>query len=153
MSRLFMPCLTTETSESAITCFALAVPVALRLGLFPGTRSIHLQSLVNRLLLFLREFEKQITFSKSYRRRICNAGPPPHRELGRHETPACDDHMQVWGDAVEALWRITMTFETKISAWDSLTSRLLLWRAIVGENASVIGEWARREVIKAPRCL
>ena len=70
-----------------------------------------------------------------------------HGALGLHEAPACDDHVQVWGDAVETLWRIAMTFETKISAWNTLTCRLLLWRAIVGEDASVVGEWARREVI------
>lgn len=94
-----------------------------------------------------------IKHSASYRKTISNASSPPHSAFRLHEAPACDDHVQVWGDAVEALWRITMTFETKISAWDTLTCRLLLWRAMVGEDASVVGEWARREVIGAHKLM
>lgn len=32
------------------------------------------------------------------------------------------------------------------SAWDELTSRLLLWNAISGD--SEVGEWARKETIR-----
>jgi nucleolar pre-ribosomal-associated protein 1 len=58
------------------------------------------------------------------------------------------DPVQVWGEGVEALWRITMTLESKTPTWDALTCRLLLWRAIVGEDGSAVGEWARKEVVR-----
>ncbi|KAG6370325.1 hypothetical protein JVT61DRAFT_12278 [Boletus reticuloceps] len=32
-----------------------------------------------------------------------------------------------------------------------LTRRLLVWRALVGEKACPVGEWARREVVLALR--
>lgn len=52
-----------------------------------------------------------------------------------------------WGFCVESLWRASMAVEEKISSWDVLTSRLLVWRAIAGE-ATEVGEWARKEVIQ-----
>lgn len=131
--------------------FTLMVPVALRLSLCPGLPCRHLVSLVNRLLIFLKRFEKQTELPVSYRMDVYRARSPlspPHGALGLHDTPSCDDRVQMWGYAVEALWRMTMTFETKTSTWDALTCRLLLWRAIVGEDASAIGEWARREVVR-----
>lgn len=72
-----------------------------------------------------------------------------HGSLGLREPMHNDDDLvHVWGKGVEALWRVTMTFNEKLSNWDALTCRFLLWRAIVGEDASQVGEWARREVIR-----
>jgi nucleolar pre-ribosomal-associated protein 1 len=41
-----------------------------------------------------------------------------------------------------------MTLEEKFMKWDVLTSRLLQWRGIVGEDGSPIGEWARKEAVR-----
>jgi len=41
-----------------------------------------------------------------------------------------------------------MTLEEKFAKWDALTSRLLQWRGIVGEDGSPVGEWARKEVVQ-----
>lgn len=53
----------------------------------------------------------------------------------------------LWGFCVEGLWRASMSVDEKVSAWDVLMSRLLVWRAMVGDTTQ-IGEWARREVVR-----
>lgn len=73
---------------------------------------------------------------------------PPHRSHGLYEPYPVDNPLQLWGDSVEALWRVTMTFEEKSAAWDALSSRLVIWRAIVGEEVSAVGEWVRTEVVQ-----
>ena len=57
------------------------------------------------------------------------------------------DTLPVWGFCVESLWRASMSLDNKVAAWDALTSRLLVWRAIAGDTTKV-GEWARREVVR-----
>jgi len=136
-------------SAIAIAIFTLIIPVALRLSLCPGTPSTDLPPLVNKLWIFLKQFEKQIELPVSYQMDTYRSPVSIlHGALGLHEAPSCDDRIKVWGHAVEAMWRIMMTIETKTSTWDALTCRLLLWRAIVGEDASGIGEWARTEVVR-----
>lgn len=60
-----------------------------------------------------------------------------------------DDALALWGYCVESLWCASMATDEKTSAWDALTSRLLVWRAIVGADAAPTGEWARREVVRS----
>ena len=49
---------------------------------------------------------------------------------------------------MEMLWRSAMTLEQKCPAWDLLTPKLLVWRMIVDEDGSQVGEWARIQVLK-----
>lgn len=71
----------------------------------------------------------------------------PFKAHDIHELCNDDNRLQMWGSAVEALWRVTMTLDNKPSAWDALTARLLIWRAIVGTEGSTLGEWARKQVV------
>ena len=38
-----------------------------------------------------------------------------------------------------------------VHVWAMLTSRLVVWRALVGEEATRVGEWARKEGVLALR--
>jgi nucleolar pre-ribosomal-associated protein 1 len=80
-------------------------------------------------------------------KQVVPAGPFRAHEI--HELYASEDTLQTWGDAVEALWRATMTLGEKTPAWDTLTSRLLIWRAIVGTGDTTLGEWARKQVVRS----
>ena len=51
-----------------------------------------------------------------------------------------------WGHVVEALWTVMMSLDAPCPEWHTATSKMLLWRAIVGENQSP-GEWVRKEVV------
>jgi nucleolar pre-ribosomal-associated protein 1 len=76
---------------------------------------------------------------------------PPHRSHRLH-TPLpksnAQDTLWLWGWSVEYLWRASMTGGHRApEGWGALTRRLLIWRAMVGEEGSEVGEWARREVV------
>jgi nucleolar pre-ribosomal-associated protein 1 len=137
-------------NELGMTVFALTVSVTLRLSLLPGPPIPHLSLLVEQLLGSLKRFEKEMRLPLSYHNGHAAQSQTLrlHGALGLLEAPSSHDPVQIWGEGVEALWRITTTFERKISAWDALTCRLLLWRSVVGEDGSVVGEWARKEVIR-----
>ena len=136
--------------EPGMTVFAITVSVALRLSLLPGPSIPHFSSLVDQLLRSLKRFEGEINIPLSYRKGHATQSQtlPLHDALGLLESPSSYDPVQVWGEGVEALWRVTMTLENKILAWDALTCRLLLWRSMVGEDGSAVGEWTRREVVR-----
>jgi len=134
-----------------MTVFGSMISVTLRLSLLPGPSIPRLQLLVDKLLQSLKRFEKGVKLPVSYRkdhRAARSQTLPLHSALGLLEHTSGHDPVQVWGEGVEALWRITMTLENKTAAWDALTCRLLVWRAIVGEDGSAVGEWARREVVR-----
>jgi nucleolar pre-ribosomal-associated protein 1 len=137
-------------NELGMTVFALTVSVTLRLSLLPGPPIPHLSLLVEQLLGSLKRFEKEMRLPLSYHNGHAAQSQTLrlHGALGLLEAPSSHDPVQIWGEGVEALWRITTTFERKLSAWDALTCRLLLWRSVVGEDGSVVGEWARKEVIR-----
>jgi len=139
------------SSASLPTVFALRISVALRLSLLPGPPIPHLSLLVDQLLRSLKRFENGVRFPTSYRKDYHTARSrtlPPHGALGLFETASSYDPLQIWGSGVEALWRVSMTLEDKTAGWGALTCRLLLWRAMVGEDGSAVGEWARREVVR-----
>lgn len=71
---------------------------------------------------------------------------PPHRSQGLHRLDFLDD-LNSWGCIVEDLWKASMSCDGNRAPWDRLTSRLLLWRAIVGERGSPVGEWARKQTV------
>jgi len=134
-------------SSSAIPVFGLAAPVILQLSLLPGPPIRHLPSLVAQAVDSLRRLEDTVISSAwTTKPRTQDLSMSMHGAQGLHDLPTCDDPVQLWGNSVESLWRATMTFEVKNSTWDALTSRLLLWRAMVGEK-STLGEWARREAV------
>jgi nucleolar pre-ribosomal-associated protein 1 len=72
---------------------------------------------------------------------------PLHHVQNLHTTLAITDPFQSWGRIVEALWHISMILDHRIPVWDMLTSRLLIWQSIVGEEGSLIGERAQKESI------
>ena len=75
--------------------------------------------------------------------------PPVKLHRSQHLfDPAPSPTIELWGDCVEALWRVCMTLSCKTGEWDALTSRLLIWRSIAGAEKSKVGEWARREVVE-----
>jgi nucleolar pre-ribosomal-associated protein 1 len=137
--------------SASTAVFALMISAALRLSLLPGPSAPHLSLLVDRLLQTLKHLEKETTPPVPYRKKHHAAEsqmPPLHGALRLFETPSGCNPVEVWGEGVEALWQITMTIERKSPAWDALTCRLLLWRAMVGEDGSTVGEWARKEVVR-----
>lgn len=71
----------------------------------------------------------------------------PFRSNQIHEANPAAGTIWEWGEIIEILWQVSMTFEEKPKSWDSLTSRLLIWRGVVGSQRCEMGEWARREVI------
>jgi nucleolar pre-ribosomal-associated protein 1 len=71
---------------------------------------------------------------------------PPHHARGLYDIPEREP-VQLWGDAVEALWRVTMMCGRRGQCWDQLTSRMLVWRSIAGELRGETSEWVRREVV------
>ena len=75
---------------------------------------------------------------------------PPHRAHGLLGVPVTVERLGTWGATVEALWRVAMTLEGDgTHMWAMLTQRLVVWRALVGEEDSPVGEWARKQVVLA----
>jgi nucleolar pre-ribosomal-associated protein 1 len=132
---------------SAIPMFGLTVPAILLLSLLPGPSTPHLQSLVEQAMVSLRWLEDTIippAWTAESPSQNFSISPNGVQEL--HQISAYEP-VRLWGDSVESLWRVTMTFGAKRSTWGMLTSRLLMWRSMVGEKSSA-GEWARREAIR-----
>lgn len=133
--------------------FPHAADVALRLSLLSGTTCRDLNPLITRLLQVLLSLEPKIEVPEAYpqpHHTLKSKGPVLHGSIGLHEPVGGEeDLLQVWGKGIESLWRASMTFTEKSAAWDALSSRLLLWRALVGEEESHMGEWARKEIVRA----
>lgn len=128
--------------------FCEAVPVVLRLSLLPGPQIAGIDGLITRCLTLLKVIEGNVTIltaplslrADTIKRVL------PHRAHDLFVAPpSCAT--QDWGVCVEALWRVTMTRQKKCPEWEELTPRLLIWRSLVGEDGSKIGEWARKEVV------
>jgi nucleolar pre-ribosomal-associated protein 1 len=127
-----------------------AVAGILRLSLLPGQTAVGLYSLLNKAVECLRRMEVTLSIPSSSAR-LSSATlvscEPLVRACEIHEPYLEGEPLQTWGHCVEALWRATMTMETKPPNWDVLCSRLLLWRAIMGQESSPLGEWARKQVV------
>jgi len=143
--------LTFWLSASTEVSFGLVAPSILRLGLLPGPLTPHLSALLTKAAGCLRKLEGSIdiaTYTQSTSEPRHNHAIPPHKAQGLHEPPTFRHPLQLWGKSVEALWRVSMLLEEKHPTWDGLSCRLLVWRSIVGERGSLVGEWARRETIR-----
>ena len=135
-----------SANTGGILSFATAA--ILRLGLFPGPPVSSLVVLLNRATECLKRMEMTVTIPSSLTRlSSITSCEPLFRAYEIHEPYPQHEPLQAWGQCVESLWCATMSMETKPYAWDMLSSRLLLWRAIVGPEASPIGEWARAQVV------
>lgn len=130
-----------------LPCAASAI---LRLSMLPGQTVLGLASLLNGAVNCLKRMETTVLIPSSSKR-LSSAMLKPCRPLFRaseiHEPYPEREPWQTWGQCVETLWHATMTMGSKPPVWDVLCSRLSLWRAVTGSEASPIGEWARMQVI------
>lgn len=139
-----------DKTECSARLLMFVVSVVLRLSLSTeGAAVIGLSSLLDKAFSWLLRLEADISITQSWKypdtpSRLLQ---PPHRAQTLHIVPERDPVL-VWGESVERLWRVSMTLPRKSPSWDGLTSRLLVWRAIVGPEVSPVGEWARREVVR-----
>lgn len=128
-----------------------AAHVTLRSSLVSQTPTLHLHlsQVLMTAISILEQLEPSIDFSKSsHINEPAIPSTPPYHGHGLHIQPQIVDPLPIWGGIVEDLWRASMTLEEKFMKWDVLTSRLLQWRGIVGEDGSPIGEWARKEAVQ-----
>jgi len=137
-----------KPSQNSALLF-LASPVILRLTLLPGRSISGLPMLLQHCVSALERLETSLDLTQrgdaSTPQKLRRA--PPHRAPGLHDLNDADDDVLAWGETVEHLWRVSMALEVKSAAWDFLTSRLLIWRSVRGEEDTVVGEWARTQVI------
>ncbi|RDB20241.1 Uncharacterized protein C14G10.02 [Hypsizygus marmoreus] len=136
-------------STNTLAIFPFAIGALLRLSLLPGPPIPGLPILLNDALKCLLSLEASTiipptSIQVSPLHHPCT---PLYRAHEIHEAFPCEDSLQIWGTAVESLWRVTMTLEEKPPAWDAITCRTLLWRALVGVDGSTLGEWTRTQVI------
>ncbi|KAG2153453.1 ribosome 60S biogenesis N-terminal-domain-containing protein [Suillus bovinus] len=126
-----------------------AARVMLRLSLASQTSTFHLSDVFMAAIGILEQLEPCIDFSKS----SSVNGPailskPPYYGHGLHIQPPVAGPLRAWGGIVEDLWQASMALDEKFVKWYALTSRLLYWRGIVGEDGSPMGEWARLEAVR-----
>jgi len=128
--------------------------VALRLSLIPGIPDHALLGVLARAAEYLEQVESTIHLDQPVERRESTfmLALPPHRAHGLLDVPVTVEPLRTWGVVVETLWRVAMALEGDgTHTWAMLTRRLVVWRAIVGEEVSPVGEWARKEVVLAFR--
>ncbi|KAH9887708.1 ribosome 60S biogenesis N-terminal-domain-containing protein [Cubamyces lactineus] len=134
--------------------FTTLVPVMLRLSVLPGEPTPHLAELLARGVRGLQELEAEIAIPASGQLTLPldvdqDEAVPVRLHRSQHLfDPAPTLSIDLWGECVESLWRVSMTLPAKTREWDALSSRLLLWRSIAGAERSAAGEWARREVLE-----
>src|ERR1700722_14207430 len=124
----------------------LVARAILRLSMLPGSSPSGLSSLLLNATARLEHVEKTIEIPETFPLLQSDSLPTaPHTARSTSDVV----ELELWGQSVEFLWRVTMTAPDKRwPSWDVLTPRLLLWRAMVGEEGSKVGEWTRREVIR-----
>ena len=131
--------------------FIASIPVLLRLSLLPGAPVAHIPAMLAHSLHWIAEFERDIpvpppgSILPSLRRGDRNQSVTLHRSQQLFDPPPSLS-IETWGECIEALWRVSMTWPERTQTWDAITSRLLLWRSIA--EGSTVGEWARRQVIE-----
>jgi nucleolar pre-ribosomal-associated protein 1 len=122
-----------------------------------GTKS--LVSLIHQALLVLKALESNVKYQPSSAVPPLDelVPPPQHSSHSLHDKLVFDDVnlFCVWGRSVESLWQSAMSLDPGYhnstspgDIWNHLTSRLLVWRGLVGAEASPLGEWARVECIR-----
>lgn len=138
----------------------LASRVLLRLSV---TNAESMPTLLDLALNWLRAMEPSVSLAHPLTQPSISEPfypEPPHtaavaKSVEQIQRPASD--IVIWGRVVEALWRVCMTVERGSpavgSAWNGLTSRLLVWNAMErnvkgGREPEAVGEWARREALR-----
>jgi nucleolar pre-ribosomal-associated protein 1 len=127
------------------------MPALLRLSLLPGATSRTFDSLLDVAVKRLRDLEKVANIPSTSEAEdippITDIPSPPYRSQDIYIQFPETSPLALWGFSVEHLWQSAMNMDGKPQVWDLLTSRLLLWRSLVGEDASPVGEWARKQVV------
>ena len=145
----------TNLVDKEMAILQQAAAVTLRLSLIPGIPGHSLRSVLSRAAEYLQHLEPAIHLHRPLRPvdqpNPHALAPPPHRAQGLCDVPTTADPLRTWGEIVEALWRAAMSLDDGTHAWAALTRRLIVWRALVGEEACPVGEWARKEVVLALR--
>ncbi|KAG6905791.1 hypothetical protein DXG01_000716 [Tephrocybe rancida] len=125
-----------------------AIQTSLHLSLLPGPQIPDLPLLIHQLVNCVKASEAAIVVPPASVKVLAKSHPSHlHRAHDIHETlSGTDDRLHIWGSNLEALLRISMTLDETPTSWASITSRMLVWRAIAGRMDG-LGEWARKEVI------
>jgi nucleolar pre-ribosomal-associated protein 1 len=127
--------------------------VILRLNLVPGLTATPIQGAIVLASSKLQVLEATLDLSTASSSAMAlhlksdEAFLPPIPHTPHAVESSDGNEFLKWGACVEALWRSCMELETKSAAWDALSTRMLLWRSIVGPQGSSAGEWARRQVV------
>ncbi|KAI6110769.1 ribosome 60S biogenesis N-terminal-domain-containing protein [Pisolithus croceorrhizus] len=130
--------------------------VVLRLSLMEGTVKHHLEPVLRHAVAYLQTLESRTQLRAPVQPGTTSFSPPelvspPHGAQGLHITPTVTDTFGAWGAVVETLWRVSMVLDDRVPEWDTLTSRLLIWRRSAGDDGSQLGEWVREESVRATR--
>ncbi|KZT00261.1 uncharacterized protein LAESUDRAFT_688308 [Laetiporus sulphureus 93-53] len=146
-------CHVLDTTDCSKYILYHAAPAVLRLSFIPCPPTPSIDRLITRCVLRLRDLEKDLTIShlgalSRTRDNVSRSSTrlPPHPAHGLFGQIGSDP-LEEWGECLETLWRATMSQGRSCTAWNELTPRLLIWRALAGEEKSKVGEWARRQVI------
>ncbi|KAF9460940.1 ribosome 60S biogenesis N-terminal-domain-containing protein [Collybia nuda] len=139
-----------DRTANASSIFPFAASALLRLVLLKGPCIADLSRLLDHGLAHLKQMELTLVIPPSGTRLYTSKKTiptAPYRAHDIHELYSDEDRLRTWGNVVEALWRVAMSLDDKDPVWGALTSRLLVWRAIVGAEGSSLGEWARKQVV------
>ncbi|KAF5371492.1 hypothetical protein D9615_009605 [Tricholomella constricta] len=145
--------LDSSRSSNISATLPLVIQATLRLSLLPGPQVPELPCLLGLCVESLKHLEASTTVPPTSIG-TSPSSPLPSGPLYKaheiHESLHCENPVQIWGAAVEALWRVSMSLEAVTGDWDLMTSRMLVWRALIGpgHDAAAMSEWARREVVR-----
>lgn len=145
---------TSEDPDAGTLCRIAAV--VLRLSLMEGATKHCLEPVLRHAVAYLKTLESRTQLRPPVRPGTTSfsapeLASPPHGAQGLHIIPTLTDAFGAWGAVVEALWRVSMALDDRVPEWGILTSRLLIWRASAGDDGSQLGEWVRKESVRATR--
>ncbi|KAI5997091.1 ribosome 60S biogenesis N-terminal-domain-containing protein [Pisolithus albus] len=143
---------TSEDPDAGTLCRIAAV--VLRLSLMEGATKHCLEPVLRHAVAYLKTLESRTQLRPPVRPGTTSfsapeLASPPHGAQGLHIIPTLTDAFGAWGAVVEALWRVSMALDDRVPEWGILTSRLLIWRASAGDDGSRLGEWVRKESVRA----
>ena len=141
-------------ADKDMTILHQCAVVALRLSTIPDVPGHPLLGVLARAAESLYHLESAIhlhQLQQPIERNSPTLALPPHRAQGLLGVLTTVEPLRAWGEIVEALWRAgtALEYASGTHTWAMLTRRLLVWRALVGEEGSQVGEWARKEVVLA----
>jgi len=139
-----MSCMVTESQVSSSVVF-LESRVLLRLAQLPGAKISSLVLTLSRCVSRLEQVEHSIQARPQAALEEINA-QTLHTSLNVGNEPSLSD-IGKWGETVASLWKVSMLLSSESPEWDALSSRMLLWRCLVGDNC-IEGEWVRKQTIE-----